>query len=236
MAIIFSFPGKIDCFNGDDEQNCFQMEINECDPKTEYRCSNGQCIPERFFFDLSVDCLDGSDEYPSYDRACPRDPSYFCEDHMSSLGKFSCGGGYFKLLRNHTVRSENNKCIPRRFLMHEFKQCTDGSDESFGERCRISGSYNCEYIRGGEKINQISFPKICNGLLDMLTLEEYNETDETNCDDLILCIKRYTLCDSVWNCPKAVDELNCPGSMSHYYCSDDQEHVCFHPEDATLGC
>ena len=26
----------MDCINGADERNCFQLETNECDPKSEY--------------------------------------------------------------------------------------------------------------------------------------------------------------------------------------------------------
>ena len=85
----------MDCINGADERNCFQLETNECDPKSEYRCSNGQCIPEEFFFDLSVDCLDGSDEYPLRNATCSIDHFYFCEDLVNSIGEFSCGDGQF---------------------------------------------------------------------------------------------------------------------------------------------
>ncbi|CAF5173032.1 unnamed protein product, partial [Rotaria sp. Silwood1] len=37
-----------------------------CDGDNEYRCTNGQCIPQSFFRDdiNTPDCLDGSDEVP----------------------------------------------------------------------------------------------------------------------------------------------------------------------------
>ena len=56
--------GQIDCLNdGLDEKYCWQLEINKC-KDDEYRCSNGQCIPQSFYHDDIVipDCLDGSDE------------------------------------------------------------------------------------------------------------------------------------------------------------------------------
>jgi hypothetical protein len=55
--------GKIDCWDGEDERNCWLLELNMCRPG-EYRFRNGQCIPEGFLLDnrLNPDCLDGSDE------------------------------------------------------------------------------------------------------------------------------------------------------------------------------
>ncbi len=39
---------KVDCLDGSDKLNCWQLEINEC-AMDEYRCYNGQCIPKEFF-------------------------------------------------------------------------------------------------------------------------------------------------------------------------------------------
>ncbi|CAF5025957.1 unnamed protein product, partial [Rotaria sp. Silwood1] len=55
--------GKLDCLDGEDEENCFELEVNECD-ENEYRCQNGQYIPKTFFHDnyYNPDCLDRTDE------------------------------------------------------------------------------------------------------------------------------------------------------------------------------
>ncbi|CAF1390961.1 unnamed protein product [Rotaria sp. Silwood1] len=450
--------GKIDCINGEDERKCFQLETNECDLKSEYRCSNGQCIPEAFFFDSSVDCLDGSDEHPFRNTSCPKDPFYFCEDFVNSIGEFSCGDGQFLssneplylksvfdnclngrnilyslelysyknlnknmsecykyvqcalksllfssiincvdicmgwnrycgpaiknlcpsfivyplqpildshvyfvytpehflnvtdisyenylpdyicynfsycstfiptvYINNRTCRLSNefnfrqkiyknwlhlfndlrhvfkaclvatatvsllpvyhcpnssksiskhrlfdsiidcpgsedeqeksivddscslrhrfkcrseDKCIPRRFLMDSFKQCQDSSDESFGEKCQISGSYICEYIRGTLPIEKlITFPKICNKQLDLIKPDEYNETDETDCKDLP-CITRYTLCDGLWTCLDGNDEVECPNTFSDQCRMNNisQSHYCVNPTNGEMGC
>ncbi len=43
--------GKVDCLDGNfDEEHCWQLEINQC-KENEYRCLNGQCIPQSFFRD-----------------------------------------------------------------------------------------------------------------------------------------------------------------------------------------
>ncbi|CAF1639582.1 unnamed protein product, partial [Adineta ricciae] len=54
--------GFVQCTDGIDEKNCWQMEINEC-KENEYRCRNGQCIPLIFFDDnpVAAECLDRSD-------------------------------------------------------------------------------------------------------------------------------------------------------------------------------
>ena len=55
----------IDCLNdGADEEHCWQLTINECHAD-EYRCRNGQCIPNTFLYDeayRAFDCLDKTDE------------------------------------------------------------------------------------------------------------------------------------------------------------------------------
>jgi len=78
--------GKVDCWDGADETACWQLEQNVC-KAGEYRCLNGQCIPEVFFDDniWDPDCMDGTDEPASslgmYPRKCnDGDPSIRCED------------------------------------------------------------------------------------------------------------------------------------------------------------
>ncbi len=36
--------------DGIDEENCDEMEMNEC-TKNEFRCQNGLCIPEEYWLD-----------------------------------------------------------------------------------------------------------------------------------------------------------------------------------------
>jgi hypothetical protein len=60
--------GKVDCLDGDfDEEHCWQLEINQC-KDNEYRCINGQCIPQSFFrYDNgNLNCIDASDRIPFY--------------------------------------------------------------------------------------------------------------------------------------------------------------------------
>ncbi|CAF1113852.1 unnamed protein product [Adineta steineri] len=91
--------GKIDCSDGSDEYNCWQLKINEC-AANEYRCHNGQCISSEFLHDiiLNPDCLDRSDEGTgrTHPSPCSRDPAFRCEEHTCRPGgeeNFPCGDG-----------------------------------------------------------------------------------------------------------------------------------------------
>ncbi|CAF2828332.1 unnamed protein product [Rotaria sp. Silwood2] len=43
------------CSNGIDEENCDKLEFNECEDD-EFRCTNGMCIAEEFWFDGEFQC------------------------------------------------------------------------------------------------------------------------------------------------------------------------------------
>ena len=83
------------CLEGKDEENCDLLEMNRCDLDDEYRCANGMCIPEEFFLDGDLDCLDWSDERPFNDSwECPQTSvNTECDDHLCPFGLWSCGDG-----------------------------------------------------------------------------------------------------------------------------------------------
>lgn len=98
------YIGYVDCLNSKDEEFCFELEMNECDPLTEYRCVNGLCISNNFLYDGITDCLDKSDEIASRDVQCYNSVLSVCEDatcnpykllqmSLSSSRPFSCGDG-----------------------------------------------------------------------------------------------------------------------------------------------
>ena len=88
--------GKQDCLDGADEDNCWQLEMNECD-KDEYRCMNGQCIPWEFFQDGSSqpDCFDRTDERFINSNGCTKTSLFECEEYTCRPGteEFVCGDG-----------------------------------------------------------------------------------------------------------------------------------------------
>ncbi len=98
--------GKVDCWPEPvDEQQCYELERNECD-EDQYRCRNGQCIPQEYIMDNPdvPDCIDTTDESVDSMRSflgfCFRgDPSIRCTDtscpHWSFLQCVNqgCDGG-----------------------------------------------------------------------------------------------------------------------------------------------
>ncbi len=54
--------GAQNCMDGIDEENCDEMEMNEC-AKNEFRCQNGLCIPEEYW-------LDGKSQILIYSETC----------------------------------------------------------------------------------------------------------------------------------------------------------------------
>ena len=46
--------------DGSDEENCDEMEMNEC-AKNEFRCQNGLCISEEYWLDGKLQILIYSD-------------------------------------------------------------------------------------------------------------------------------------------------------------------------------
>jgi hypothetical protein len=114
--------GKFDCLNGEDEEWCDQLEVNECN-KDEYRCHyGGQCIPLSFLKDnrLSVDCLDGSDEqdilmpYRSLvNTFCLYVSTFRCQERIGRYPwTFQCGDGRYlieSIIPNYKFNCFNNR-------------------------------------------------------------------------------------------------------------------------------
>ncbi len=123
--------GKVNCLDGGhDEEQCWQLEVNECDNKTEFQCHIGLCIPIDFLNDdpQNADCLDQSDEGFTgdldYDRL-PRNkmkdvvkPNFRWEEHMCySKGKsrdmlqLECGYLLCNIFGGSEVSCPNRKSV-----------------------------------------------------------------------------------------------------------------------------
>ncbi|CAF2569091.1 unnamed protein product [Rotaria sp. Silwood2] len=114
--------GQVDCLDGEfDEEHCWQLEINECNDN-EYRCINGQCIPQLFYRDdiNTPDCLDGSDEaqmrFHQLEKCNTNTPSFECEEKIC----------------HHTFVT--NSCIKQRESLL-FKAIYSVKDDSISEQC-----------------------------------------------------------------------------------------------------
>ncbi|CAF1423463.1 unnamed protein product, partial [Adineta steineri] len=82
------------CSNGIDEENCDKLEFNECEDD-EFRCNNGMCIAEEFWFDGERDCMDWTDEYLiNNGEHCPFTANTIeCDEHLCPTQFYSCGDG-----------------------------------------------------------------------------------------------------------------------------------------------
>ena len=108
------------CMSGKDEENCDLLEMNRCD-QDEYRCANGMCIPETFFLDGELDCLDWSDEMPfkKSENCFSESVNAECDDHLCPSTYWSCGDG---------------QCIPNRVAFQKSPSastCRSGRDQYF---------------------------------------------------------------------------------------------------------
>ena len=112
--------GIQNCREGRDEENCDLLEMNPCDEREEYRCMNGMCIPDEFFLDGELDCLDWSDEiqYKKSEDCSLESVSEECDDHLCPPNQWSCGDG---------------QCISDRTLFKEslYARCQSERDQHF---------------------------------------------------------------------------------------------------------
>ena len=190
------------CLEGRDEENCDLLEMNQCDPEEEYRCSNGMCIPDEFFVDGERDCLDWSDELlfeAKGDHNCPRESvSSECDDHLCTQPLWSCG---------------DEQCIPDRMDFQRVTylvSCINGRDQYF----------SCETDRTHF---QWTMP---NGRCYMLNNDKFlsspvlNRTDQDRCEYLLKCAlsgggERDCRCNGSLACQDRFKRL-CPLSLVQY--------------------
>ncbi|CAF3338231.1 unnamed protein product [Rotaria sp. Silwood2] len=128
--------GRIDCLNGDiDEMECFDLEINECDPN-EYRCHNGLCISKIFWKNEedTAEYLDQSDLW--YIFECPISLFTFNTFHMFACEEYSCRPG------EQQFSCGNGQCV------EDFDECQNGRHLSLVKSMNIQGnlSYDCWVI------------------------------------------------------------------------------------------
>ncbi|CAF3228479.1 unnamed protein product [Rotaria sp. Silwood2] len=136
--------GKIDCVDGSDELNCWQLEINEC-AENEFRCHNGQCIPAEFFHDTpsNPECLDTTDErlITGSISACFKDPTFRCEEHSCRPGyeDFPCGDGSCIVEKTNRCRNKRGQMILSDDLCSKTMECITNaksfSDNAAREVC-----------------------------------------------------------------------------------------------------
>ncbi|CAF3605898.1 unnamed protein product [Adineta steineri] len=128
-------------------------------------------------------------------------------------------------LQTHFYCAESKKYISRKLIGDDLCQCY----VEFYQMCEDELLF-IKHVR-----EHISFPSICNGIIDLkpLNVSGRNETDETECEQWS-CNNSYTRCNGLWNCFDGADEVDCyPTSLIN---CPPQNHVCFSPETMELMC
>ncbi|XP_039277225.1 low-density lipoprotein receptor isoform X4 [Nilaparvata lugens] len=180
------------------KKNCEQLyakiqsyseEPRSC-TETEFRCSNGRCIPKHWQCDNENDCVDGGDEHPS-----------LCEHRVCDPDEFTC-------------RGNPGECVPLTWMCDDNPDCSDGSDEkSCNETCR-SDEFTC----GNGKCIQKRW--VCDSDLDCEDGSDEHNCPPTKCDPTSgfacgngsICININWRCDKDLDCPDGEDEQDCGAS------------------------
>ncbi|CAF1049075.1 unnamed protein product [Adineta steineri] len=275
--------GKEDCLDGEDEEQCWQLETSICHIN-EYQCNNRECIPIEFSNDdpLNPDCSDGTDEresdYTSSD--CGRDLAFRCEEALcrpkrSEPQLFSCGDGQcvekydqcrndrYKHVKYPKYGETLPRCIAKSRLLDGIKDCPLNDDETYADSCllddiemrrfRCRNGKRCPSRRLlNDKIhdcsdisdeippidryleNHLVFEVLCDGIENMISvvINGQKHSDETNCEEWP-CNNSLTRCNSLWNCPKGEDELECANSPIN---CPPNHHPCISPKTHELIC
>ncbi|CAF3088932.1 unnamed protein product [Rotaria sp. Silwood2] len=108
------------------------------------------------------------------------------------------------------------KCPLLTMVNNNVKQCIGGEDEPDSDG-QITD------------IQKLPFSALCDGRRDIFSSPD--ETDETHCEQWP-CVNQYTECNDIWQCPKGIDEINCP---SKFHCPTDH-HPCVFSKNQTIGC
>ncbi|CAF3881803.1 unnamed protein product, partial [Adineta steineri] len=109
--------------------------------------------------------------------------------------------------KRFTCASNPEKCLSSVAIENGIKDCELGDDEWPENRRDI-------------RRNPVPFAIFCDGEKDLFSIDEFNNTDETNCA-WWPCNNPYSRCDNAWHCLNGADELNCPDAKCPL-----NEHLC----------
>ena len=207
------------CLDGSDEIHCNDL----LSPAGQLPCADSRaCVDEDKLFDGIEDCIDASDEYMDYRKACP---GFQCNDQT---------------------------CIPFTWLSDGIPDCPHDEDEQDFMLQRAigntewpcsAGSLSCRgsvrkcYLREQHCIYETdSHGNIytCRNARHLSACEDIECSNMYKCP-MSYCIPFQRVCDGNIDCQDSSDESNCPmiSCPGMFRCL--KEQVCIHQEDVCDG-
>ncbi|XP_071563204.1 low-density lipoprotein receptor isoform X6 [Temnothorax nylanderi] len=232
LLVALAVLAAADAFSTDNTQEC---------KDTEFKCSNGRCIPNIWHCDGDRDCPDGTDEDPAVCRSTPCSerefecspgeciPKTWLCDHQTDcsndLDEKNC--------HNDTCRSDeftcaNKHCIQQLWVCDNDNDCGDNSDEkgcgsitchpgtdfACAENYCITSRWRCD----GDYDCPDRSDEI--GCKDIHGKKTSHCDKEFDCDDGVTCIHQTWVCDGEKDCPNGADES--PQRCHNVTCRPDQ--------------
>lgn len=243
-----------DCVFGGDESIC---SFRNCDPRREFQCRSGQCVPAAARCDIYNDCFDESDEAQCTEctqkRCC--EGSCIPKHWLPDIDCSSCHNNDFGLLGNTTESNDEHcpficnrtTCVNPSNIGNGVVDCRGPEgplDERLGilekalscddEDAEVGWAPRCVYIR--DRYNGVLG---CRDLSHLWNCESFPcPAGYIKCPGSY-CIPLHLAQDGQRDCPLGEDEeytneLSCLGNFA---CANSQ--VCLHPDlvcDGSLQC
>ena len=231
----FLCDGKIDCDNGEDEQNCthlctsFNTSQSYCQTKCHpenctchelyFQCSSGGCIHSSQVCDGLANCINSEDESFCFSLVSTQYNVDTRNDFIPDEEDSSDEEIYINLLRS-TKKEVDDKCNSAQQV-----PCLKGHPTCYS----IDKMCLYDHTQDGRL-------KYCRNGLHLLECEHFQCSGSFKCQHSY-CLPTYKVCNGVQDCPYGDDEVMCPvlACVNMLQCGQ----RCVHPSeicDGTMQC
>lgn len=168
-----------------------------------WRSSNEFSCSHRlnFFCENSSKCISSHRVQDGFQDCSHNEDELFPSCEMNDTNRFPC-------------QYNSNECLSPVTIGNGFDDCIGGADE------RPYDKQVADKLR--------PYPKLCHGLAAQGIID-FSHPYESNCD-WWPCDNPYVHCDQIYDCPNAIDELNCPDTVcafNEHYCKNDMLNISY---------